>query len=439
MTDGKKTADTEKSTRRTASATALSTSLLPRQSGPQERRTRVPLIRHPLVHFLLFLLLGGGVGCAVAALYSAFLRSAPADAAVGPEEPAFPDIPALTIDDNLYNEAVELYRRALVAQGEERLRVLRQLAQRFPGSPEGKRAALEVAKLDASLKKKAETKAVTPATPTPTAKIPGKPATPGPAPAPAKPAAAAQTKPKPPVIAEKPTAAAIKAPVPATSTTPATPAKPAVAATTPKPQPKPPAPVVEKPEPAPDDYEFAYDNSTKTPLNIFIQRYHDALKDWNLDEAGRLADSLSKSQKYPQIRNFGRACAQDVQELKNFDQTLRQQLEKQKGKEIQLVLAKGSKLTGNLAKFEGNKVVILVNNRFPQQTEFPLSLNPDYLFTLYFQAKAATPDTINLLKGLFCLAADDEFAARNFLGQLPAQDSRNKMRELILQQAYGEQ
>lgn len=207
-------------------------------------------------------------------------------------------------------------------------------------------------------------------------------------------------------------------------------------AVTPKPVNTPVEKVVEKPKVW--SYPYTPDDASDRPLRAFVEQYRDALKDWDLETALSKAKSLAASKKYPQLNAFGRACVEDVKDLQAFDRCLRKYFDDNKKKDVQVVLARGSKLFGMFSNISGGNMTLLLNGRFPQTIPYPQGLQAEYLQNLYASVRVKKRDPlVRMTVPLYAFAMNNEAEARVSFLQISGKDNRENIHAELLRLAYG--
>lgn len=411
------------------------------------RAQLIPFYRHTLFCSLVLF-----CGLAVASftavsLYADYIRKLPLDL---PDIPIASDIPKLKtvkIEGPITNEAMELYYTAITSPEKNYYLALKELHEKFPGSPEAKVTLEDFSRLDAPFKKIREANALKKQQAKEqrlqyeqaalneleallkikraplkklkmleqlTAKYPDTQA--------ATKAAGQIAILKVEIEKHKIRATAAKK-----SHQTKKPEKPIVKINKPI-----------KPEPPKETNSFAYGEKELEVIKIFIQRYKKLLSEWNLADAAELSTSLAQSTKFPQLQNFGKNCREDVKLLESFDSVLRNYFNRKRGKEMQISLVRGSQITGTLRPVEGNRLTIIVNSRFPQHIDFPFGLNADELIKIYDNAHTPTDPQTELIKPLYFFALDNEVAARNFFSQISNDDKRKQFHEALLKYTYKE-
>ncbi len=442
------------SVRRTSSQSTVTASrpaVLPDDDGGI-----VPLYRHPV--FWAAGLFTTGLLAAFAGVMSAvaFLGST-ADLPEYKGGGALPAPRGVSLTAGSDEDATDMLRGALLAQGERRRELMSQLLDKFPAAPESMLISAEYARLTAAWEQAQEQKRLKleadaaaawevalkqekDAAKFPallkeiTARFPGTKAAQDaderlqkiPAPA---------TPPKPAPVAEKTPPAK---PVAASGQPAAVAGKPAAVAGKPAAQPVAPKPV--KPAAPARKWEFPFTNDviTRGPLTKFSTQFHEALQDWDLTSAKALADSFASSKKYPQLSGFGKACAQDVEVLLTFERRLTAYYSESKNKSITLTLVKGTKLTGTFSKVENRELTVLLDNRFPQKVQFPLGLNAESVLAIYEQNRKPEEPDPALVRALFFFAVNnDELATQMFFQKIAGSDNRANVHDVLMKTVYG--
>ncbi len=157
----------------------------------------------------------------------------------------------------------------------------------------------------------------------------------------------------------------------------------------------------------------------------FIDAFTDALENFSLSRAMRLALKLSANKRFPQLSRLGRNCRDDIADLMKFYPAVQAGLQKMKAdnKEVKLVFGRNNSVKGRVLSARDGKIKILIGDELVYEQKL-LSLSDiqaERLFRASYHDAKPPPDLVLML---FYFARKNHARARNLLNQVYKQDPR---------------